>query len=522
MKKTFISIIGIMVMLLAITACRPNYVIVPLPDNNSSGTVPSGTPVANKEQLMDVLNTGEEARLLNDIELDANDLAGMTKGTINADGKKIKLTGNEPVDGPDGIKTALLLNGTSLKNAIIDVETATNPEGTLSRAGSDAPDFAIVIRGTGTTLENVTINTGNKTSGINIHTADGVTLKNVTIDKCLRAPINISSSNNVIIDGINASGSEWYGTDNVIQVNGIGGNPKVTASEITFQSTGNINKVWVEAVETYNETAGITDQNFENADQNKINGLDSWAVRFSNQASKGTKGWMYYAPGQEDASTFTLNLVKDTTTNSEAELKAMITAITASADDHKYSTIQLSGDIDVTDSITIPCKVTLDLNGKTLSNSNAIWNTDADKWSIISVQGNGDLTITGNGKIDAMEDDCYAFDVVDGGNLVIENGEFIGNIHSVYVYEGSAEIKGGKYSIQQTYYLDPAKPYEFVLNLFDENREAEIAKIVVTGGTFVKFNPGNNAAEGNGTNFLAEGYTSTFNEQNETYTVSKL
>ena len=519
MKKTFISIIGIMVMLLAITACRPNYVIVPLPDNNSSGTVPSGTPVANKEQLMDVLNTGEEARLLNDIELDANDLAGMTKGTINADGKKIKLTGNEPVGGPDGIKTALLLNGTSLKNAIIDVETATNPEGTLSRAGSDAPDFAIVIRGTGTTLENVTINTGNKTSGINIHTADGVTLRNVTIDNCLRAPINISSSKNVIIDGIKASGSEWYGKDNVIQVNGIGGKPKVTASEITFQSTGNINKVWVEAVETYNEKAGITDQNFEDSDQNKINGLDSWAVRFSNQASKGTKGWMYYAQGQEDASTFTLNLVKDTTTNSEAELKAMIAAVTASADDHKYSTIKLSGDINTTNAIVVPCKVTLDLNEKTIANTSDIW--EISGYSLITLENNADLTITGNGKLDAKENDCYAFDVDGNSKLTIKNGEIIGNVSAVYVLNGHAEILGGTFSIKQK---DEKKETEFTLNCYDPAFEDGTASISVSGGTFINFDPFANLAESEtyDNNFGADGCKSTCSEidGNKIYTVS--
>lgn len=76
--------------------------------------------------------------------------------------------------------------------------------------------------------------------------------------------------------------------------------------------------------------------------------------------------------------------------------------------------------------------------------------------------------------------------------------------------QGSAEIKGGEYSIQQVYGAD--KPYEFVLNLLDENRKNGTASIVVTGGTFEKFNPADCKAEGEGTNFVAEGYTSILQE----------
>ena len=226
---------------------------------------------------------------------------------------------------------------------------------------------------------------------------------------------------------------------------------------------------------------------------------------------------MFYAPGR-DASTFTLN---EKATDPEKDLVAMLTAVTESAEAHRYSTIKLAKDITITDTIVVSGKVTLDLNGKTISPANAIWNTDGGKWSIISVQNGGDLTITGNGKLQAIKDDTYAVDVQDGAHLVIESGEFIGNIHAVYVKEGSAEIKGGRYSIQQTYDKDPAKPYEFVLNLWDKNRENGTAKIVVTGGTFEEFNPDNNAAEGEGNSFLAEGYVSTKDPDSNIYIVSK-
>lgn len=183
--------------------------------------------------------------------------------------------------------------------------------------------------------------------------------------------------------------------------------------------------------------------------------------------------------------------------------------------------VTLGADINVEDTLVVTRAVTLDMNGKTLSNSTGIWNENADKWSIISVRENGNLTITGEGKIATLKDDCYAVDVQDNGKLTIENGEFIGNIHSVYVLQGSAEVKGGKYSIQQIY--SEAQPYQFVLNLFDANRENETATIVVTGGQFENFDPANNEAEGKNTNFVAEGYKTTPAEEGgkTIYTVTK-
>ena len=147
---------------------------------------------------------------------------------------------------------------------------------------------------------------------------------------------------------------------------------------------------------------------------------------------------------------------------------------------------------------------TLNLGDLSISNKNNIWN-DSD-WSLLSVRENSSLTITSGAYI-AKANDCYAVDVQDGGHLVIEDGHFNGNIHAVYVLEGVAEIKGGTFEVQQKY-PDAEKADEFVLNCYDANRENGTAKIIVTGGTFIGFNPGDCKAEGNGTNFVAPGYAS--------------
>ena len=147
---------------------------------------------------------------------------------------------------------------------------------------------------------------------------------------------------------------------------------------------------------------------------------------------------------------------------------------------------------------------TLNLGDLSISNKNNIW-SDSD-WSLLSVRENSSLTITSGAYI-AKANDCYAVDVQDGGHLVIEDGHFNGNIHAVYVLEGVAEIKGGTFEVQQKY-PDADKADEFVLNCYDANRRNGTAKIIVTGGTFIGFNPGDCKAEGDGTNFVAPGYAS--------------
>lgn len=146
---------------------------------------------------------------------------------------------------------------------------------------------------------------------------------------------------------------------------------------------------------------------------------------------------------------------------------------------------------------------TLNLGDLSISNKNDIW-SDSD-WSLLSVRENSSLTITSGAYI-AKANDCYAVDVQDGGHLVIEGGHYNGNIHAVYVQKGTAEIKGGTFEVQQKYSAED--PDEYVLNCYDANYINGTAKIIVSGGTFIGFNPGDCKAEGNGTNFVAPGYAS--------------
>ena len=168
--------------------------------------------------------------------------------------------------------------------------------------------------------------------------------------------------------------------------------------------------------------------------------------------------------------------------------------------------VALSKDITTNDTIVVnKNNATLDANGKTVDNTDEIWNEDTGNWSLVSVRNKANLTITGNGTFNAKKDDCFAVDVQDGSTVTIKNGTFVGNVHAVYVLEGTAIIEGGTYSVQQKY-SDASKADEFVLNCYDANRANGTAKIIVKGGTFINFNPADCQAEGAHTNFVADGY----------------
>lgn len=186
-----------------------------------------------------------------------------------------------------------------------------------------------------------------------------------------------------------------------------------------------------------------------------------------------------------------------------------------------YTASQIGGAVTLSDNVDFdrtiavqPGKtMSVNLNGKTVKNTTDLWENPSvpNSWSLFSVRGaDSKLTLSGDGEVIAKANDCYAVDVQDGGHLVIEDGHFNGNIHAVYVLEGVAEIKGGTFEVQQKY-PDAEKADEFVLNCYDANRRNGTAKIIVTGGTFIGFNPGDCKAEGNGTNFVAPGYASIAN-----------
>lgn len=186
---------------------------------------------------------------------------------------------------------------------------------------------------------------------------------------------------------------------------------------------------------------------------------------------------------------------------------SLVEAINSASDG---DTITLNGDIDVQRTLVVTKKLTLDLAGHKLYNTKDLWDAPTEKdnnWSLISVRENGDLTITGNGTLDAKKDDCYAVDVQDEtAKATLENGTFVGNITTVYVFEGTLVVKDGSYSIKQLNSNGVQNQYGLTINCYDQNYKNGTAKVLITGGIFAHFNPVDNAAEGTGTNFATSGY----------------
>ena len=209
----------------------------------------------------------------------------------------------------------------------------------------------------------------------------------------------------------------------------------------------------------------------------------------------------------EESDSFDDQYDKDATypVTSAAELKNAV------ANSGKFN---ITEDIDVNETLNVEnVGVVLNAAGKKISNSSDIWNDGNRNWSLVSAKGaNGTSLVIKDGNFEAKENDCFTVDVQDGASVTIENGTFVGNVHAVYVFKDTAYIKGGFYSIQQKY-LDVSKADEFVLNCYDANRAAGTAKIIVTGGTFVNFNPADCQAEGAHTNFVADGYKVVSAEQ---------
>ena len=168
-------------------------------------------------------------------------------------------------------------------------------------------------------------------------------------------------------------------------------------------------------------------------------------------------------------------------------------------------TFTLEEDLVLKEPIIVPAGKTLDLDlgGHTIA-SDDTWDGNVT-WSVVSVLG-GNLTIK-NGTVQSGGNGVYGLDIRNGGHVVIESGTYLGYVDAVYVHKGTVEIKGGTFDLVKTDEY-PTWGTNYLINCLDANYKNGTAKVSITGGTFVNFDPANNRAEGAGTNFVAAGYSS--------------
>lgn len=192
--------------------------------------------------------------------------------------------------------------------------------------------------------------------------------------------------------------------------------------------------------------------------------------------------------------------------------------LAAAINDTSVTTITLAGDIlDLAESFDIINRdLTIDLAGHTIANTADLW---SDHCVSVFQVGNGTLTITGNGSILPKENDCYALTVRENGTLIIENGTFDGNITTVYLYGDNSAlyIKDGTFKIQQLNTNGVESSYGLMINV--QNSFRDTAYVEITGGTFEHYNPA--APEEGSMVYLPSGYTTTYDESTDSYTVVK-
>lgn len=174
----------------------------------------------------------------------------------------------------------------------------------------------------------------------------------------------------------------------------------------------------------------------------------------------------------------------------------------------KGRTVTLLADVEQNTQLAINKSITLDLNGKTIRNTADIWGDKAN--AILSITNGAKVTITGNGTIDAKENDCYTINVVKG-DLTIENGTFYGNVSVVQVQEGTLSVKGGTFDLHQKW----EGSSKYLINCIDDAYVGGSANVAISGGTFVGFDPNvspEQKVDGKTSSFAAPGVGITKNE----------
>ncbi len=182
--------------------------------------------------------------------------------------------------------------------------------------------------------------------------------------------------------------------------------------------------------------------------------------------------------------------------------------------------ITLDKDIaSVNETIYVKKDTKLNLNGKKISGDL----TNAEKPVMFFVNG-AELEVDGNGSFEG--NDCYiiATENKDSSTakVMIKNGSFIAknSATAVHAYSGEVKIIGGSYENTQ----EEGKYYgsKYLINRQDKEQGQSDWKssIEITGGSFKGFNPADNGADGEHTNYVPSTYEATKGADN-VWTVSK-
>ena len=151
----------------------------------------------------------------------------------------------------------------------------------------------------------------------------------------------------------------------------------------------------------------------------------------------------------------------------------------------------------------------LSIKEPTTLNLNAMIKTPKDmgnndnNFCALIVDADTTINADDNGGIKTGENGGYGINVRNGAKLTINGGNYYGGGTAVQVQKGELTINGGIFAVEA---FGEPYGYNFLLNCIDGAYKDGTAKIIVKGGIFKNFNPADNTAEGEHTNFVADGY----------------
>lgn len=188
----------------------------------------------------------------------------------------------------------------------------------------------------------------------------------------------------------------------------------------------------------------------------------------------------------------------------QPETKAALTNVFAKGGNVEVNNDIVYGAVEdtVEDSVTISKPTTLKLYKKLIS-PNDMGNNNTNFCALI-VDADTTINATEEGGIDTGVNGGYGINVRKGATLTINGGYYYGGGTAVQLQEGTLVINGGFFACEP--YSNPVYGYKFLINCIDSAWKNGTAKVSITGGTFVNFDPMDSASENPHGNFLAEGY----------------
>lgn len=474
--------------------------------------------------------SGETLYLLRDYTTGAVQNSGSNSFTIDLNGKTWTYTGTDTNCAAFEINypnvTLTVKNGTVVSNSMVGLIPS-------------AMGGTITYDNAGLVFENVKM-TANGHSGIETNgnnTNDTVTLKNSTLNVPNGFGIYFPSSGKLTIDNstINAktmgvqvcAGSLSINAGSAITVTG-GPVPK-TENDGAIQDGAAIsivNRTGYKGLDKIEVTGGkftaktgneaIKAYNWANKAESTFTANDKVAVSggtFSSAVPAGLCATGYVPTAVDADGNYTVEkvMVAQIGNNKYGTLSEAIAAANAG------DTVKLLRDINTPEiSYMISKSLTIDLNGKTVT---------GDGYDAVFQINNADAKVLiKNGNIVAIENTgsagkyamaiwaCKAECEVTLENLNVSQKITHTDdpqMDMIYASGGTIIINSGNFESGT-----PA----WTLNCKDAAYKAGTANIIVKGGTFTGFDPANNKAEGENTNFVAAGYKSVDNG-NGTYTV---